>query len=407
MPWASSVLPHDIVVPWGAERNFKKIPWVAHRVIRHIDHIKADSKYSHTRKLKPLLSSQDVVESYKKVRAGKTLTEVVRQPMLHSAESEYCELWEIHDRVTGKIYVIATGYDKFLRNDTDVLMINSRLPFVDFSFTPQARAFWTTPDAFYLIPHQATLSDMAVQASKQRRASVLKFLVSRGKMKEEELVKLLSHKVGAVSFVDDDDDVRKAIHEFTPMNNNMLLMQEMEYVRRSARESLGLSRNQLGEFEASGRRTATESAIVQENASMRLSRRQTTLKSVYSECFRIINSFIFNFWKLPTSTKVVGPNGIEEWKRFTGNDLQGEYRYDVSFTNEVEMSAQQKQMQAIQVAQILAGAGLAGPEELAPYIRNQFNDPNVSKIINNTLTQQAQQPQQPQQGQNPNASLPI
>ncbi|WP_206514878.1 hypothetical protein, partial [Xanthomonas vesicatoria] len=40
MPWVHSVLPHDIVLPWGS-LSVDKSEWIAHRIVRHIEDIKS------------------------------------------------------------------------------------------------------------------------------------------------------------------------------------------------------------------------------------------------------------------------------------------------------------------------------------------------------------------------------
>ncbi|MEK0325558.1 MAG: hypothetical protein QQN63_07620, partial [Nitrosopumilus sp.] len=39
-PWARAIPPHDIVVPWGTLK-LTNCPWIAHRLVRHIDDLKA------------------------------------------------------------------------------------------------------------------------------------------------------------------------------------------------------------------------------------------------------------------------------------------------------------------------------------------------------------------------------
>ncbi len=67
MPWVRAIPPHDIVVPFGT-RDERDAPWIAHRVVRHMDHIKADPKYSLPRDLVPVMSMDDFTESYQKVQ---------------------------------------------------------------------------------------------------------------------------------------------------------------------------------------------------------------------------------------------------------------------------------------------------------------------------------------------------
>ncbi|GAF84606.1 unnamed protein product, partial [marine sediment metagenome] len=238
MPWVRACLPHDIVVPWGTLR-IDEAPWIAHRIVRHVDEVKSDPKYEHTKDLKPVMAMEDFVKSYQSVqkpyRAGETLRSG------SSAKAEYVELFEIHDRRTRRIKVIATGHKFFIRDEDDELQIDGQA-FLSLGFIPRSRTIWTTPDAFYLRQPQAELNDISLMASHQRRISCLKFLVKRGAMKEEELRKVLSSEVGIAAFVEASenlDDVIKTLGD----HNNASLYQDADHVRANAREAVGFSRN--------------------------------------------------------------------------------------------------------------------------------------------------------------------
>ena len=160
MPWVQAVLPHDIVVPWGV-RDLDESPWIFHRVVRHIDDVKADPKYPHTKGLVPVMSMEDYVNSYKTrlkpYRIGP------RAPGTSSRKEEYVELWEGRNKRTGKIIALATGYNKKLREDDDQLLTEEGYPFASVSFVPRSRTFWVTPDAYYLKYHQAEQFDSQSQ----------------------------------------------------------------------------------------------------------------------------------------------------------------------------------------------------------------------------------------------------
>lgn len=380
MPWALPCMPHDIVVPWGTY-DFNDAPWVAHRVVRHVDDCKADIKYENKKNLKPVMSDADFMKSYttvmKPFRAG-------RVEMYHSQESEeveHCELWEIRDRRTQKIYVIATGHDKFLRNQPDLLQINNKLPFVGLSFVPRARSFWTTPDAFYLLNHQAELADIAVQSTKQRRLSVLKFLYEENAIDPEELEKLISGEVGAGIRVNGGHSLRDAVTPFTMNNNNLMLNSEGEIVRRNAREIVGFSRNQIGEYETTGRRTATEVQEVSQSANLRMDRRQQGIRDAYVAWAERTNAMIFNFWKTPRVVQILGQQGLPEWVTVTGEYLNSKYSYDVGFTVNNTADMNQRRQLALQAYMQLSRDPRVDPSALAVYLVSAFNQADFSSIF--------------------------
>jgi hypothetical protein len=380
MPWVQSCLPHDIVVPWGTQ-TLETARWIAHRVVRHIEEVKADDKYDNTSNLQPVMSMEDFIRSYnsnlKPYRSGEILSQGLRES---SGNVEFCELWEIHDRQTGKIYVIATGYDKrFLRNEKNLLQL-SGLPFVSLGFVPGARTLWTTSDAYYLRAHQAEAADISIQSAKQRRLSTLKFLYEDGAIAGDELETLLSSRVGAAVKVNAGRMVN-AVQPFQP-GGNYTLYQEQELTRRNAREAVGFSRNQIGEFEASGRRTATEAQIVDQASTLRLSRRQLVIRDAYVRAFEIINPILFKYWTAPRQAKVLDPEMQARWVSFTGEDLEGLYAYDIGFSAAPGDTLQGRRAQALQLFGMLAQDPTVDPVELRRYLINAFNDPEFSKVFN-------------------------
>ena len=234
MPWMMPVLPHDIVVPWGV-KSLKRTPWVAHRIVRHIDLLKADVKYEKVRDLQPNMAMEDFVDSYKHVqlryRAGvKTLGGNKWNPNGLSRHSEYVELWEVHNYMTGEI--ITLSYQAIHRKGEDLLQVDG-LPFDSLTYVPHPRTFWTTPQAQYLDFHQLEQNDIAKQASNQRRINSLKFLIKAGAMEPSELEKALSPNVGITAEVNAGFDLKDVMTP-VPQTTNFPLYQDAEQVRRNA-----------------------------------------------------------------------------------------------------------------------------------------------------------------------------
>jgi hypothetical protein len=330
---------------------------------------------------------EDFVNSYKSstkpYRVGKQ--EYPRLQFDSPGESaEFCELWEIHDRRTGKVFVLATGHDKFLRNDPDGLQVNGMLPFVSFSLVPRARSFWVTPDAFFLKHAQAELSDISLQGSKQRRTSVLKLLIQEGMIEESEKDKLLSSEVGAVVMVKPAGagTLDQVVKIFNPVGVNQGLQADGEYVRRNARGMVGFSRNQQGEFENVGRRTATEANLVAQGSENRLSRRQVVIRDTYVAMMRRINEIIFRYWKVPRTIQVVGVDGVEKWMTFVGSAIRGNYDYDVQFTSTMQQTPESAAQQGLQMYAALLQDPMVDQVQLRSFLLRSFrNNPLFAKLF--------------------------
>lgn len=371
MPWVQAVMPHDIIVPWGT-KDFSTAPWVMHRFVRHIDDLKADRKYEHTKDLQPQISAEDFFNSYRN-----TLKPRVQ---LHATQrrAEYVECFEIHDRRTGRIQTITWDHPKFLRDQPNALQINGRLPFAGIAFTPRTRAFWTTPDVNYLFHIQSEISDVAVQRTKQRRISVLKFLYDSNVISDEELAKLLSPEVGVAAKVNAGQELSKAVMKLDNAPNQALI-QEEELLRANAREQMGFSRNQLGEY-TSGRKTAREVGAVEQSSQLRMSRRGLQTKKLYENIIQIINGIVFTHWTTPRLVQILGESQAAEWVQINGPSLNARYSYKVDLINESE--AQSAALQSLQLYSMLAQDPAVDPVELRRFLTAKFNNPAFTRIFN-------------------------
>ena len=380
MPWLKAVMPHDIIVPWGT-KEISNAPYIIHRVVRSLDDVKADPKYSNTRDLRPQTSMKDFVDSYRMTNKGTKL--------VGSETADFVELFEIHDRRTGKIYVVTWDHPKFLRNEINSLQIENRLPFVSIGFTPRARSFWTTPDAYYLLHVQNELSDVARQRTKQRRIAGLKFLYDGDAITDEELMKILSPDVGVAAKVESGRDILKTIIPLQNNPNQQLIMEE-ETLRANAREQIGFSRNQLGEY-TGGRKTAREVGAVERSSELRMSRRGLAVKRLYQDILEVMNGIIFKHWTIGRYVQVMGQQNAQEWMQLNGPMLEGRYNYQVEFvnTNEVE----QRKIQALQLYGMLSQDPTVDNIELRKFLVRQVNDPSFARLFNANIRRDLQQMQ--------------
>lgn len=393
MPWVRPVFPHDFVVPWGTV-FLEDAPWAAHRIVRHIDDIKADPKYSHTKNLQGNMTMEDFVNSY--VQTGeerRDMRESFKGMAKYSVKADYVELWEIRDRKNNEIVVITRDHKYFLRRSVDAIQLACGMPFVSCSMITHPRSFWSVPLAYYLGQIQKTQFDIALQSEKHRRINTVKFLYRKNAIASGTLEKILSGDVGAAAAVDSQFPLGDII---VPLNTGNIYdgIQAAEHNRRDAREVIGFSRNQLGEFDASSRRTARESEIVQQGAERRSSRKFVEISDMYVDLIEKINGLIFEYWSTPREVSV-----DDRWAYTTGEELKGEYTYDITLATKRNISKAERKIEAMMLLQQLGGAPGIDAAALYNYITDAVADPAFTNIL---LPKQQQQ-QQPTGNQLPGA----
>lgn len=376
MPWVAAVMPHDIVVPWGV-LDLEDAPWVAHRIVRLTEDIKADPKYKGKSRLQSNMSIEDFVYSYLSVGVDrKKFRDSYKQATgKDRPRAIYNELWEIHDRRTMTVKVVCKDHDSYLRNEPDVIMAVCGMPFVSGTFVEHPRSFWSTPLAYYLGQLQATQFDISKQSEKQRRISILKFIAAKGFMNPDRMQKLIGGDVGAFAFADQVELKDKII----PMPQGQMydFIVQSNSNRQDARSVMGFSRNQMGEFDVGTRRTKGEATIVNQGSLRRESPRIQMIRDLYLDTMRKVNQIIFSYWTIPRAVMI-----DREWVRFSGDEIKGDYLYDLSLAAKRDLSKAERRVEAMMMlAQMLPLLQGVDPNQIFEYLANAANDPAFEQLL--------------------------
>ena len=380
MPWVKVVAPQDFVVPWGTS-FIDNAAWAAHRIIRLNDHIKDDPKYVNTSRLQPNMSMESYINSYGNVAARyRRSHNSTTSAHTESIKSIFNVLWEIHDKRTGRIFVVTRDHDKFLRNSVDALQV-AGLPFVSTTLVNHPRSFWGTPQAYYLGQIQNTQYDISLQQEKQRRINCLKFLANKNIISEDAMNKLMSGDVGALAMVETTMNLKDAVVPF-PAGSLIDFVMQSNANRSDARDAIGFSRNQLGEFDSKTHRSAREASFVREGSQTRTSRRMNSVIELYIEAIKKVNKIIFTYWKVPRYMMIGNEN-----VKFTGEELEGDYLYDITLSTKRNMSLAQRKIESLQVmAQLMQIPGI-DMEALKQYVIDASSDPAFSNLLGNNKKQ--------------------
>ena len=375
MPWCLAVNPQDIVVPWGT-RDLNSARWIAHRVIRLNTSIKSDPKYKNTYNLEPNISMESFVDSYAHLGAAKRKFREYKSNSSYDEASRvmYNELWEICDRSNNTLKVICFDHDKMIRDKVDMVQVACGTPYVSGTFVRHPRAFWSTPLAHYLGMFQKKAFDIELQSTKQRRVNGLKFLVSKGLMSSDKLNKLISADIGAIAEADTTDLTGK-IQPF-PQGSNFEYAQMSAANEQDARETVGFSRNQMGEFDTSSRRTAREATFVQAGSSRRESLRSSMISGLYTNAIRKMNQIMFLLNKRPMFA-MVG----KDFMQFTPEEVKGDYLYDLTMNSRRNLSRAERKIEALMAAMQFMQMPGADIGQIYSYLLDAVNDPSFEKLI--------------------------
>jgi hypothetical protein len=365
MPWAMRSDLESTVLPWGT-RDVENAEWVALRVIRKLDDVKADPKYKGAKDLPPI-----------RISRGNADNEMTRL----FENDEYCELWEIHDVKTGTVKVVILDHPNFLRDDIDELQTGD-LPFHWFTFNEDPIFPWGIPDARIIEPQQLEMNETRKMAMYHRRVAVMKMLYKKGAIKPEEVEKLLDEDVKAAIAVEADGGSIREVVEFVQSQVPQDLHQWVDICRNDIREITGFSRNQMGQT-MGDRTTATEAKIVSGAHEIRVDERRDQAADFLTKVVRGLNKSVFKFWGGKRVVQVVGPSGLPGWIEYSGAEIEGEYNYRVDPNNGMPVSGETRKQDGAQLLQLWGGVsnGAPLPPELAKFVFSNYEGINVDALV--------------------------
>jgi len=402
MPWFLRARPEDVVFPWGCE-SMANAEWVAMRVFRPLEDLKADPKYKNTDKL---------AGSYTQRRTAVAGAVFIEDPL--PTDHEWVELWQVHDAKTKEILGITMDADDFLRKEEDLMQIEG-LPGETLVFNPDPDYIYGIPDARIIEPQLLELNEIRTQAMKHRRIDILKFLYSKGALTKDAIERLTNENVQAGVEVDSDMPISQAVLPFTPGASGILAdMERMgEVIRGDVRETVGFSRVSTGEYQGKTHVSAKETDVVQWANQIRLDERRDMVADLLTNVVRKFNQIVFTHWTTSMVKSVVGPDGAKWWLQFTGPEIRSEYNIKIDPNDAGVTNPMTKKKDALDMASGyaqmnmgLAKSGVPAPMEIQRQFFSQFEGINIEKLMSQ-LSQMAGGGQpRPGAGQNPDQPVP-
>jgi hypothetical protein len=365
MPWVSRVIPDHFIVPFGV-RTLENCEWVDHVVMRKLEDVKEDKKYTNTKDLQGthfemLYKDKSYANFYKEL----------------TTNTPFVEIHEIHDYKRKEIKAFVPGHEGWIRGpEEDVNQIEG-LPFVDFTFNEDTEYYWGPSDVKIIEPQQLEINETRTQAMLHRRIALVKFLADANMITSEEVDKMMSENVGPVVFVKGDPN--KAVNILQP-HIPADLTQWSEIIRTDVRSLLGHSRQSSGEAPP-GRRTKYEMQVVFEGRELRLDERRDIVADALVKVIRKVNQTIFDRWDTEQVAQVVGYDGARYWVKYIGKDNAAEYNVKVDVESMTPSTKAMKKQEIVQVIQALANNPRANIDYLMRLLLREYEWMDAMQIL--------------------------
>ncbi len=183
-------------------------------------------------------------------------------------------------------------------------------------------------DAAFTDPLVRIENTMMVQDMKQRDANLPRFFHSS--QITAAIDKLKDMDTGQGAAVPHDvmmQGVDKLIAEIPHLASAPSDEAMRQNVRQASDQTLGITPNQGGGF-TNTVRSATESAIVQQNINVRMKDEQNQLMEWFLSGIRKFDSLVQQFWDQQDYVTIVGPDGANKMMAYGAAHLQGTYAFD-------------------------------------------------------------------------------
>lgn len=360
MPWFLRTHPGNFIVPSGTI-VFDDSRFCIHHIRRSLSDVKSDKRFSYTAGLKGTKVTTTA--------GGGKATDESKNPV------EMIDLYEVRDKKFRKIFVIApfSGENKPLYQDDDDMQVLGRLPFYTLTFNSDDEVFWGIPDSAILDPIQRELNETRTQIMRHRRLSLVKILCKANSIESSEALKMVDGSIAPIINVKGDPltDIRFLEGSNIPDD----LFKAFEFEQMDARETVGFSRNQFGEYKpGSSDTTATEAMIVRQASEIRVDERRDMIADMLVDVVEHIHQIIFNRWEDEQVIDIIGPNGIPIWVTFKPQMLKGgSYEVNIDPDTSVAETKQMRQQKAIQVFGLLNGDQLTDQVKLRRYLLHELH----------------------------------
>lgn len=389
-PWALDTHPRDFVVPAWCE-GIEAARWTCRQIVRTKQDILDD----------PRLKNKDALEAaYSNFGPGRGRPpgSLISSPMTER-DRQGIRLWEIRDKKTEQVFVIAPFTSVGVRNSLDEplfigddkLQRNNRLPAYPLVFNQDDEQFWGVPDSMIIEPQQYEKNEIRSQIRTHRRILLKKMLYLVGTISPDELSKLLA---------DDNVDIGigvKDINGIKPLEAGQLppgLLEADNLIEHEVETLLGLGVNQFGEYApGSADRSATESNIVNQATQIRADERRDSAADLLVNLTQDMNDDIIEYWGEDMVADVAGPAGVPIWIKFHPEMLrQVQWDVKVDPDSAVPLTKQYREAKATQLYGALYGKNQqVNQEALTHFFLSEMYGSDADSILTNPVMQTTQQ----------------
>lgn len=374
-PWSLRTHPSDILFPPGTVNAVSAYGFF-HRYVRHVEDIRRDEKLikKHRKKIEP--------------NAGYDYGGMERTPGA-SSDNEMVVMYDYYDLRLSRRTTFTLDYAFALADDPDEIMLRiDRLPIHIITFAKPPRTIWGSSDFHLQEPMAQEINNIRTRQAILGNISIAKGVYDKTKLEADELPmvenamsSMTSDKVMALIGI--NGSPKDFIHQFTPQQpfDNT---PQINMAREEIQDYLGIGPNQRGNL-STGRHTKYETQVAESHSDKSLFPRRRTLRDIIIRTLENWSQLMFDFNIEPEIIQTYGAFGEPVSVEYTGLEIRGDYRYDISMESMRAKSQSEKIAEAnmiMEKMQPFVQMQILSPEPLArQYLARLGSDWNIDAMF--------------------------
>lgn len=391
-PFVERVSPFDVFVDPEAT-SVENMKWIAQRIRKPLVEVQNDRRYN--KAARQMASAS---------RYSKWSSEERKPRMSRDPQDAYCDVIEFYDITKGTMAVFCDGGDGFLINPTKVPFAFGH-PFVMMRNYDVPEYFYPMGELESIEPLQHELNETRTQMMNHRKRFSRKWLYKESAFDGDGRSALESKEDNVLVPVISDEPLSSVIQPMPAIVN------PPEMYNISSQAMADMDRiSGVAEFMRGGpaevRRTATESAMIQDAANARTSDKLAAVELTIAECAKRLIGLAQQFLTGDHVVRVVGSGAMPIWVNFDRDYILGDFDFEVEAGSTQPVNESFRRQMALQMVDAMAPFVSAGVVDMAALARHILQFGFGVKTPEAFLAGQPPMPEAPA-GMPPQGALPM
>lgn len=382
--FAIRINPYDLIIDPEAT-DFENAKWLGHKYYLPYDDVMEDDYYENTQDIKPSISGSYYTDKELEGLDEKAITSDVKRVCLY-------EVW---DKRLARYYIIADGYDKFLKNEKFPYLACG-VPFRFLEFDVHQTKLFSVPFVQQIFPMNEEINKTRTQQMIHRSKAQPKILVEEGSMTIQEINKFKKSPDLAIIRMKKLGGLQQFIPPALP-SDVYAVSQAME---EDLRNISGVSEVRMGGV--TGFRTATEALMSKEGQQSISGDRVRTVEDFIGEIATKMLGIMKEYYTKEKVSDIIGEK--VNWK-FTNRQILSDENVVVEAGTSTPFNQPNRQQLAQVIMQMVGAIPNIDVKALFKFMARAMNIKNADELASELIPERQQQTEIPQPTQNDIAEL--